>query len=98
MSPAGSLQTGREPSCAVTSPKMEREMPEYLKSPRHKGTGWYEEDCEWSLVFLQWPGMDWAQGDVSRIKEVRKAAHATLKHYYSDAVVEYNRTHIHQIS
>ena len=77
--------------------KLENEMPEYLKSPRHTDTGWYEEDCEWSLVFIQWPGMFWHQGDATRIEPLRKAAHATLKHYYPEAVTLYNRHHIGQI-
>lgn len=74
------------------SPLMESGMPDHLKSPRHKGTGWYEEDCEWSLVFLRYPGMDWAQGDTTgeRHEAIRKAAHATAKHYYPEAVARYN--------
>lgn len=68
---------------------MEMQMPQTFKSKRNPNTGWYEEDCEWALVYLCFSFLDWSQGDDSRKQTIHDAAHATAKRYYPEALIEH---------
>ena len=40
------------------SPAHRRKMPAALRAIRpFAGPGWYEEDCDWAIVALSWPGL-----------------------------------------
>lgn len=62
-------------------PERMAELPEEVRGLNVYGRGsWFEEDCEWSLVWYVWPDLfpeEWADG-----------ARATLKSYYPSVTVE----------
>lgn len=60
----------------LLSPERNAVMPDYLRAD----SGWYEEDCEWSLVALVFPELFDA--------EAQESAHVSARHWRPD---EYER-------
>jgi hypothetical protein len=67
-------------------------MPEYM---RREG-GWYEEDCDWALVFVVFEKDILEFGEEWSVRAIQKGGHhkSTMLHWHPDAYEKFFNTSI----